>query len=217
MTASVSQPTDFWSSLFPAPQPNQDSELLKHIGFLPGLQEILMVRQVHALEHATVWILSGNSNRPASSRADNDSLGGLSTEQGFYLYGQVKTEEVRRAVQTALSRITHGEWDLAVHPRCGTNFSVGMMLTASLALGAHLMLPRGPIEQLLGLGFATTTAAQLTPELGRWVQQYVTTAIPFNLAVRDIAIVQDAWGRPAHFIRTAWIEQNAGNKYCSLI
>jgi hypothetical protein len=142
-----------------------------------------MVRQVHALEHATVWSLSQQSGQ-----ADNESLGGLSTEQGFYLYGQVQTTEVRRAVQTALDRITCGEWDLAIHPRCGTNLSVGMLLTASLALGVHLIFPRGLIEQLVGLGLATSTASQLTPELGRLVQQYVTTSIPFNLAVQDVAL-----------------------------
>ncbi len=206
MTASASQSTDFWDSFLPQPQPNQDAELLQQIGFIPGLRELLMVRQVHALEHATVWILSGAKSSLNSDPADDDSLGGLSTEQGFYLYGQVSTDEVRRAVQAALQRITQGEWDLAIHPRCGTNVSVGMMLTASLALGFHLVLPRDPIGQLLGIGFATTTAAQLTPELGRVVQQYVTTAIPFNLAVQEIAIAQDELGRPAHFIRTAWID-----------
>jgi hypothetical protein len=204
MTASVGQSTDFWNSLFPQPQPNQDAELLQQVGFIPGLKELLMVRQVHALEHATVWILSGANNRLSIDRADDDSLGGLSTEQGFYLYGQVNTQQVQRAVQEALRRVTHGEWDLAIHPRCGTNVSVGMMLTASLALGFHLISPRDPIGQILGLGVATTTAAQLTPELGRVVQQYVTTAIPFNLAVQEIAIAQDDWDRPAHFIRTAW-------------
>ncbi|MFM7439275.1 MAG: hypothetical protein ACKO2V_11835, partial [Snowella sp.] len=41
-----------------APQPAQDSQLLQQLGFIPGLQEILLLRQIHALEHATVWVLS---------------------------------------------------------------------------------------------------------------------------------------------------------------
>lgn len=220
MTAT-SQPTDFWSSLFPEPLPTQDTELLKQVGFIPGLKELLMVRQVHALEHATVWILSGASDRAIpdlnfeANQADTGDLGGLSTEQGFYLYGQVKTSDVRRAAGEALTRMTKGEWNLAVHPRCGTNVSVGMLLTASLALGVHLLLPRGLIEQLLGFGFAASTATQLTPELGRLVQQYVTTAVPFNLAIVDVAVIgernscgiaPDAWGRPTHFVQTAWVE-----------
>lgn len=208
MTADATQSFDLWSSFFPAPQATQDTELLGQIGFIPGLKEALMLRQVHALEHATVWILSGTSTaaRMQPSWEDNSTLGGLSTEQGFYLYGEVETHEVRRAVHEALERITQGEWDLAVHPRCGTNLSVGMVLTGAIALGAHLVMPRDPIGQLLGLGVAATTAAQLTPELGRFVQQYVTTSIPFNLKIREVAIAQDSWGNAAHFIRTDWIE-----------
>ena len=210
MIASASEFDQFLSAFLPTPQATQDTELLRQIGFIPGLRETLMVRQVHALEHATVWILSGLPDRriapPQIDWKDNSGLGGLSTEQGFYLYGEANTAEIKRAVNQALQRITHGEWHLAVHPRCGTNLSVGMLLTASIAFGIHLLLPRNPIEQLLGLGVAATTASQLTPELGRFVQQYITTAIPFNLRVRDVSIVQDSWGRSAHFIRTEWIE-----------
>jgi len=208
MTASVSEFDTFLNSLLPTPQASQDTELLQQVGFIPGVREMLMVRQVHALEHATVWILSGLLDRRIAPPdwEDNSGLGGLSTEQGFYLYGQANTTEVKRAVNQALERITTGEWNLAVHPRCGTNLSVGMLLTASIAFGIHLILPRNPIEQLVGLGVAATTASQLAPELGRFVQQYVTTSIPFNLRVRDVSIVQDSWGRPAHFIQTEWID-----------
>lgn len=208
MTASVSEFDTFLNSLLPTPQASQDTELLQQIGFIPGLREILMVRQVHALEHATVWILSGLPDRRIAPPdwTDNSGLGGLSTEQGFYLYGQANTTEIKRAVNQALERITSGEWHLAVHPRCGTNLSVGMLLTASIAFGIHLILPRNPIEQLVGLGVAATTASQLAPEFGRFAQQYITTSIPFNLRVRDVSIVQDSWGRPAHFIQTEWID-----------
>ncbi len=210
-TSYSSQPvSDFWNPVFPAPNPAQDSELLRQLDFLPGLKEIIMLRQVHALEHATVWVLSGL--RPGSGRdisetmPEPEMLTGLSTDQGFYLYGQVSPVELRRAVSIALRRITQGEWDLAVHPRCGTNVSVGMMLTVGLALGIHLLLPRGPIEQLLGLGVAATTAAQLAPDVGSMAQRYLTTAIPFNLAIDKIMAVPDPSGRPTHFIRVRWIE-----------
>lgn len=207
MAANVGQSADTWSFVFPTPQADQDADLLKQVGFIPGLKEVLTLRQVHALEHATVWLLSGRQPSLETTKPlDDNLLGGLSTEQGFYLYGQVKTADVSRAVSQALRRITQGEWSLAVHPRCGTNASVGMVLTAGLALGISSLLPRGPIEQLLGLGFAVSTAAQLTPELGRFVQQYITTAIPFNLVVRDVAIVEDQWGRPAHFVQVQWSE-----------
>ncbi len=203
--------SDFWGAVFPAPQATQDTELLRQIGFIPGLKEVLTLRQVHGLEHATVWVLSGAAHRSilgdnyGRTSIDSEGLGGLSTEQGFYLYGQVKTSDVSRAVSEALRRIK-SEWNLAVHPRCGTNLSVEVILTVGLTWGAFMLLPKGPIEQLLGFGIAATAAAQLTPELGRVVQQYITTAIPFNLEVQDISVVQDSWGRPAHFVQVQWIE-----------
>ena len=228
MTTAASQtnqsPFDFWGLnfadvFFPptqpsheafSPQPTQDADVLRQLNFIPGLKEILTLRQVHALEHATVWVLSGASSatdpNTATNPVDNDSLGGVSTDQGFYLYGQVNTADLRRAVHLALERIQQGEWNLAVHPRCGTNLSVGMLLTAGLSLGIHLALPRGPIEQLLGIGLATTTAAQLAPDLGKLAQRYVTTAIPFNLAIEAVTLTQDLWGRPAHFVRVRWTE-----------
>jgi hypothetical protein len=222
MTNTASAQTgNFWDFDFVAPQPTQDADLLRQLNFLPGLKEILMLRQVHALEHATVWVLSDLANansahayngasRTAYSTttrpSDNSTLGGLSTDQGFYLYGQVDLAELRRAVPIALLRLTRGEWDLAVHPRCGTNLSVSMVLTAGLALGAHLLLPRGPIEQLIGLGVAAATATQLAPDVGSLAQRYLTTAIPFNLAIEEIMATSDIWGRPSHFVRVRWNE-----------
>ncbi|HEY9605846.1 MAG TPA: DUF6391 domain-containing protein [Allocoleopsis sp.] len=203
---------NFWGVDFAAPHPRQDTDLLRQLNFVPGLKEILMLRQVHALEHATVWVLderdrATNAEYSATARQlDSQSLGGLSTDQGFYLYGPASLANLRRAVPIALQRLTSGEWDLAVHPRCGTNLSVSMFLTAGLALGTHLLLPRGPITQLLGLGIATVTATQLAPDMGMLAQRYLTTAIPFNLAIEDIVPTSDIWGRPAHFVQLRWKE-----------
>lgn len=208
MTATSSPTTPF--SFDFAPQATQDADLLSQWGFLPGLKELLMVRQVHALEHATVWVL-GEANRSplgsnSPSRTDNESLGGMSTENGFFLYGNVNTADLRRAVHTALQRLNGGEWDLAVHPRCGTNLSVGILLGTGLAFAINQLLPKTPWEQFLGLGIAATTAAGIAPDLGQWVQRYATTAIPFNLAVAEIVPTQDMWGRAAHFVRVRWVE-----------
>lgn len=207
----ASPPPNFEFFNFVSAKPIQDTDLIRQLPFIPGLKEILMLRQVHALEHATVWVLGESNSAQITSTSknrqfDNELLGGLSTEQGFYLYGQVNIASLQRAVRVALQRLTGGELDLAVHPRCGTNVSVEMLLTVGLALGIHLLLPRSPIEQLLGLGVAATTAAQLAPELGILAQQYVTTAIPFNLAIEDITVTRDVWGRSAHFVRVRWAD-----------
>ncbi len=206
MTTSAHAATgNLWDNDFFKPQTTQDSALLQQFGFIPGLKELLMLRQVHALEHATVWVLS--EMQPSQSKdnyQDNETLGGLSTEHGFYLYGQVNHLDLQRAVRQALQRFQAGEWDLAVHPRCGTNLSVAMLLTAGLALGAHILLPRGPVEQVLGLAFAAVTASQIAPDVGISAQKYVTTAIPFNLEVAEIAKTKDFWGRSAYFVRVEW-------------
>ena len=192
------------------PQPHQDSDLLKYLGFLPGLREFLILRQVYALEHATVWVLSEMAQKAQglgiinNFPADNETLGGLSTEKGFYLYGQVSSPDLHRAVSQSLQRLKSGEWRLAIHPRCGTNLSVSLALTTGLALGAHLFLPRGPIEQLLGLTLATAIASQLSPDLGSSTQKYLTTAIPFNLELGDITVKSDFWGRSGYFIGVKW-------------
>ncbi|MEL6166852.1 MAG: DUF6391 domain-containing protein, partial [Cyanobacteria bacterium J06628_3] len=199
---------DLWNLDLISPSPTQDTDLLERLSFVPGLKEILMVRQVHALEHATVWTLSESSNRATQKFKDRESVGidnqlysGLSTEEGFYLYGEANISDLRRAVNLAQQRLTHGEWNLAVHPRCGTNESVAMLLTAGLAVGMHLLLPRGPVEQLIGLSVATTTATELAPDVGAFFQRHITTAIPFNLVVENVTLKHDAMGRKAYFVK----------------
>lgn len=203
--SAIANTFESWLELFnfdfTASEFTQDADLIRQLPFIPGLKEILMIRQVHGLEHATVWVLS-----EAVEGQDNELLGGLSTEQGFYLYGQVNKTDLHRAVAVASSRLTSGEWNLALHPRCGTNLSVGMLLTFGLAMTAHLLLPREPIGQILGLGVATSAAANLAPELGMLAQRYITTAIPFNLEIVDISVKQDIWGQPAHFVQVRWSE-----------
>jgi hypothetical protein len=187
------------------PYATQDSSLLGQLNFLPGLKELLMLRQVHALEHATVWVLSEtNSPEQNNLRADNETLGGFSTDSGFYLYGQIQPRDLQRAVRIALERLQGGQWHLAIHPRCGTNASVTMMVTAGFVLGAHFLLPRGPVEQLIGLGVAFGTAVQVAPDLGGYAQKYLTTAIPFNLELVNVVRTTDFWGRSAHFVSVRW-------------
>lgn len=193
--------------------PNQDTELLEQFGFIPGLKEFLVIRQVHALEHATVWMLSDavNSKKTKLSTsylsADNETIGGLSTEKGFYLYGEINPLKLRRAVNLALIRLQQGEWNLALHPRCGTNSSVAAMLTAGMAVTAHFALPRSPFHQIMGMGLAAITANYLAPDLGIYVQKYITTAIPFNLKLHKITQIRDKSGKVSYFVKLNWINK----------
>lgn len=191
------------TSINSTPNPTQDTEIFRQLSFLPGLKELLMVRQVHALEHATVWVLDEMS--PQNSQ-ENDTLGGLSTDQGFYLYGDVHPMTLQRAANRALQRLKQGEDHLAVHPRCGTNVSVSLLLTTGFALGTSFLLPRRPIEQIFGVGLAAITANQLAPDLGKLAQKYLTTAIPFNLTLGEITHKTDFWGNSTHFVQVHWVD-----------
>jgi hypothetical protein len=193
--------------------PHQDTELLEQFGFIPGLKEFLVIRQVHALEHATVWMLSDavNSQTKLSTSylsADNETIGGLSTEKGFYLYGEINPFKLRRAVNIALIRLQQGEWNLALHPRCGTNSSVAAILTAGMAVTAHFTLPRSPFHQIMGMGLAAITANYLAPDLGIYVQKYITTAIPFNLKLHKITQITDKSEKSGYFVQLNWSNNN---------
>lgn len=190
-----------WDWFFP--RQNYDSEILQQLGFIPGFKDFLMLRQVHALEHATVWVLS-SLGQSKQQMQDNETIGGLSTEKGFFLYGDISLPKLKQAVRIALNRLTQGDWDLALHPRCGTNSSVTVALTTGMILTTHLILPREPIGQLLGMSLATVAATCVAPEIGMSVQKYITTAIPFNLKIDEIAQTVDTWGRSAHFVKLKW-------------
>ncbi|MEM9273566.1 MAG: DUF6391 domain-containing protein [Cyanobacteria bacterium P01_F01_bin.143] len=203
----MSQATIYDSWDWFTPQKDQDSEFLQQWGFLPGIKDLLVLRQVHALEHATVWVLSnlekvGDSRN--SFRDNNENIGGLSTEKGFFLYGDIDLEQLKKAVYLALARLHRGEWELAVHPRCGTNASVAALLTTGMILTTHLVLPREPIGQLIGMGLATATANYFATDIGMMVQKYVTTAIPFNLKILEISKSIDMWGNEAYFVGLKW-------------
>jgi Domain of unknown function (DUF6391) len=193
---------------------NQDAELVKQFGFIPGLKEFVITRQVHALEHATIWMLSDLLNRAKTSwsssylSADNETISGLSTEKGFFLYGDINPVNLRRAVSLALIRLQQGEENLALHPRCGTNSSVAAILTAGMAITAHLTLPRSPLPQIMGVGLAALTANYLAPDLGIYVQKYLTTAIPFNLKLQKITKIIDKSGNSGYFVRLKWIAEH---------
>jgi hypothetical protein len=194
-------------------QPLADTDILKLFSIVPGLKELLMLRQIHALEHATVWILSQTTHNPALTdyhlddvEYEVESFSGISTEQGFYLSGNVPIERLRQVVEQALHRLTCGEAQLAIHPHCGTNLSVELLLMSGLMLGAHLLLPREPLEQLVGLGLAAAAATYIAPGVGTLLQQYLMTATPFNLVIVNIINRPDPDGQPAQFVSVRWVD-----------
>lgn len=126
------------------------------------------VRQNHALEHATMHVLS--AHEPFTH------LVGRSSVSGFYIYGPVETQAVDAAANEALARLQQGESHLAVHPRCGTNLVVTSVLAGTAAFASTLGRPRSKADRLpLALAGATLAVLAAQP-LALQVQERVTTS-----------------------------------------
>ena len=148
---------------------------------------ILHTRRNHALEHATIHLLSALPRRTF--------LAGHSDSRGFYLLGDVTTDEVEAAVRQALSRLQSGERRLAVHPTCGTNLMVGALLAGSASFVVSGLtrrrrwtdwLDQFPLAILAALG-----GLMLAQPLGLLLQQQVTTeAWPGGLQVQSVRLVR---------------------------
>jgi hypothetical protein len=125
------------------------------------------IRQNHALEHATMHVLS--------RRNPYVQLMGRSTSSGFRIYGAVDTQEIADAATEALVRLQQGESHLAVHPRCGTNLAVTGVFAGTAAFAATLGRPRSKLDRLPLALMAATVAAIAAQPLAHGLQERVTT------------------------------------------
>ena len=144
------------------------------------------IRRHHALEHATLQVLSKNN--------PYQSFFGYSDVRGFWVVGNISTEAVRDAVEEALSRLKAGEAQLAVHPNCGTNFAVAGLLAGS---AAWLMMAfskdgfRRRLQDWPLVVAASTIGVVFARPLGILLQQHVTTdAHPGQMRVIEIIVSQ---------------------------
>ena len=86
-------------------------------------------RQHHAIEHATIHLLTASYPRRV--------FAGMSDPWGFTLYGQLPIKAIEEAVSEAVRRLQNGEEQLAFHPNCGTNLTTSILLvTAAAFLGS---------------------------------------------------------------------------------
>jgi len=124
------------------------------------------VRQNHALEHATVTLLT--------RRAPALSVSARSNTRGFVIFADLDTTQVEDAAREALARLRAGESELAIHPNCGTNLAVGMSLALLGSLFALTALrPRTRVASALASSVAGIVVAR---PLGEVVQRHVTTS-----------------------------------------
>lgn len=159
---------------------------------------IRRTRRNHGLEHATVHVLG----KPVSGRSDAG---------GFWIMGDVETDELEKAAREALRRMQNGEHKLAVHPNCGTGLvTTGIMATLAGMAGTVGMkrslndyMARLPTVVLLTIG-----AIILSQPLGLQLQEHFTTlGDPGDLQILDVKREQvtGLTGRPVtlHRINTA--------------
>ncbi|MFL5665097.1 MAG: DUF6391 domain-containing protein [Ktedonobacteraceae bacterium] len=133
-----------------------------------NFEDILLSRRVrknHALEHATITILSG--------MVPTLSVSARSFAGGFIIFGDVDLRLLRTAADEALRRLQAGEAELAIHPNCGTNIVVGVSL---MTLGTILGMASNQTRTRVASAAASSVAGLMAARpLGEFVQRHFTT------------------------------------------
>ena len=155
------------------------------------------IRRNHGLEHATLNILS--------ARHPGISLAGHSDAGGFWILGEINSEELFQTANLALEELASGKESLALHQNCGTNllvsgFAAGLAGAAGM-IGAGNRV-REKIERLPVITALSVLALLVAKPLGPLVQKMVTTSgTPGSLKISSIK-PYNFNGRPAHRIST---------------
>ncbi len=129
------------------------------------------VRRNHALEHATLQVMSEANPRLKAA--------GYSDPNGFWVMGDVDTGQLEASVYQALARLRGGESHLAIHPHCGTNLVTTSLLAGAAAWLAMLGAGRTTRERVERLPMVISLVAltmMASQPLGPYVQEHVTTS-----------------------------------------
>jgi hypothetical protein len=139
------------------------------------------IRRNHGLEHATINILS--------QRFPYRRLAGYSFPGGFFILGDLPTDDLREAVHQALARMNNGERTLAIHEHCGTNYAASGVVAGVLAwLGmAGAKSNRNKVERLPLVITLVTFGFIFSQPLGPALQQRITTSgDPQGMSIVDV-------------------------------
>lgn len=121
-------------------------------------------------------------------------MGGHSNPTGCFIFGELRTEDVRAAVREAYSRLNAGESELAIHPGCGTNLVATAFLPATLAW-MPLARVRSNRWRLLLIPLALMFGVFgffLSRPLGPWLQRNITTEANLgNMRIIDVKFVRN--------------------------
>lgn len=148
---------------------------------LLDLPFVLNTRRNHALEHATLHVLS--------DKYPTKPMAGHSNPTGFFILGSLSTDEVQAAVQQALTRLRAGESELAIHAGCGTNLATSTLVAGTFAwfilrggkttFGKLIRLPLAVLFALVG--------SVVSRPLGPVIQSKITTDAEMgDLQVTDV-------------------------------
>ena len=152
------------------------------------------IRKNHAMEHATVTLLS--------KMLPHVSFSGYSFVKGFWILGKAELQDVQKASEMALARMRNGEQNLAIHPGCGTNIAVTGLCTALAAMLTTHADDDSPWDRFSAFTTAGLIGAFAGRPLGPKVQKYITT----DPDVKDLSIVSincsSLHGTPLFFVET---------------
>lgn len=125
------------------------------------------VRKNHSLEHATINVLEQRYGRTLR-------VGGLAYSNGFSLSGPDLPSyyEVLDAVREGHSRMTSGERNLAIHPRCGTSMAAANLLFSIVFIIVLIYAKRMSVLYIIP---AFLLANILSKPFGRILQKFFTT------------------------------------------
>jgi hypothetical protein len=155
---------------------------------------IVRLRRNHALEHATIHVLS-EKHSPLR-------VVGRSTFSGYYLYGDIPTDVVKEAAEEAHARLKAGQHHLAIHPNCGTNLVTAGSLAGLATFAVLGTSKRRRIELLPSALVAAMGALLLAQPLGPLVQaEFTTMADLGDLEIKAVRR-EDRGNLPIHFVKT---------------
>jgi hypothetical protein len=163
---------------------------------LLDLLPVKRTRRNHALEHATVHLIS--AAQPGTP------LAGRSTPYGFYIYGNITQDLLTEMAHNALQRLRNGENKLAIHPGCGTNFLTsgvlaGSAVFATLSVGDR----RNRLSRLPDVFIAATMALIIAQPIGPLLQEKVTTLADMgDLEITSVRVLSANGNMKVHYVET---------------
>lgn len=143
---------------------------------------VSLIRRNHGLEHATINLLS--------QKHPDRSYAGHSDSKGFWIIGEISTDELVETVQQALARMNAGEHQLAIHAHCGTNAVTTGIVAGTLAWLATLRNANSfkkKLDRWSWVVLLVTGGIIVSQPLGPIVQEKITTSgVPAGLKVLQI-------------------------------